>query len=146
MRPGVLVSLALFSTGCPTVDQGDPPVTPDTCHPDFLAFQTAGGVWDSAITPADTTKSCIQEGGCHRQEDGRSALRLVAKDRASLTPSEWQQNYDIITRFLNCFTPEASPFVTKPKTGEDPHGGGDLWTCDGTAEPCTMVEQWISGG
>ena len=112
----------------------------------MLAFQMEGGIWDTAIATTDTEKACTQEGGCHRREDGRSALRLIAKPRAELLQSDWQQNYDVISRFLNCSTPSASPFVTKPKTGEDPHGGGDLWTCDGTAEPCTMVELWIAGG
>ena len=85
--------------------------------------------------------------GCHATEDGRSALRLRAADRAALTDADWDANYDVVTRYLNCSTPSASPFITKPEAENDPHGGGDLWTCDGTScEPVMTVERWISGG
>jgi hypothetical protein len=140
-HPGVrrsLLLLALVASGCPTVDQGDPPVMPGSCRPSPATFEAE--IWPMAIATGDTN-SCMQAGGCHRREDGRSALRLVDNP----TPAQFTQNYDVVTRFLNCSTPEASPFITKPKSGEDPHSGGDLWTCDGTAEPCAMVEAWVSG-
>jgi hypothetical protein len=140
MRPGVLVFFGVLGLGtaCPTVDQGDPPVMPGSCRPDPGVF--ASEIFPTAIATGNA-QSCVQAGGCHRQEDGRSALRLVEDP----TAAELQQNYEVVVRFLNCSTPSASPFITKPKTGEDPHGGGDLWTCDGNAEPCTMVEAWVSG-
>jgi hypothetical protein len=36
-------------------------------------------------------------------------------------------NYNVVSRFLNCGTPEASSLLTKPLSGVDPHGGGDLF-------------------
>ena len=127
-----------LGTACPTVDQGDPPVTPGSCRPDPGLFETE--IYPMAIATGDSA-SCMQAGGCHRQQDGRSALRLIEDP----VGSQVLQNYDVVTRFLNCSTPSASPLITKPKTGEDPHGGGDLWTCDGSSEPCAMVEAWVSG-
>ena len=88
-----------------------------------------------------------------RVETARAARRfglgyaLRALSRELLTDADWQANYDVITRFLNCSTPSASPFITKPESGNDPHGGGDLWECTpGACEPITTVEQWIGGG
>lgn len=145
-----LVAACVMSVGlagCPTVDTGEVPVTPGLCRPDKNEFRREGGIWDVAIAPADQTKSCLQAMGCHATQDGRSALRLRAADRASLTDADWDANYDVVTRYLNCSTPSASPFITKPEGGNDPHGGGDLWTCDGSAcEPIQTVERWISGG
>jgi hypothetical protein len=135
-----------FLAGCPTIDVGDTPVEPPQCKPDSQKFQDPGGIWDVAIDPADQTKSCISQNGCHSQATGRSALRLVAKPRAQLSAAEWQTNYEVVTNFLNCSTPKESPFITKPLAGVDPHLGGDLWTCDSTScEPANTVEQWIAG-
>jgi hypothetical protein len=136
-----LLLLTLLA-GCPTIDVGDTPVEPPKCRPSTDTFQKAGGIWDVAIDPADQTKSCIAQNGCHSQATGRSALRLVTKPRAMLTAADWQTNYDVVTNFLNCSTPKESPFVTKPLAGVDPHLGGDLWT---GMEPANTVELWIEG-
>lgn len=146
MRAPLLV-LLLVLAGCPTVDVGDSPVTPGACRPDPGRFREPGGIWDVAIAPADSSKSCLGEAGCHAQATGRSALRLIAKARDQLTDGEWRQNYDVVTRFLNCSTPDASPFITKPRADVDPHGGGDLWVCTADeCEPIMTVETWIAGG
>ncbi len=125
-------------SGCPTVDVGNGPIAPGTCNPDPQKFQDE--IWPMAINPPDTAKSCIANAGCHSQGTGRSALRLVPMPATQL---EWSQNYDVVTRFLNCSTPEASPFITKPSAGGDPHGGGDLWTLG--VDPELKVEKWIGG-
>jgi hypothetical protein len=125
--------------GCPTVDVGDPPVAPGTCQPDRVVFEST--IYPMAIAPADATKSCVGMSGCHARDTGRSALRLIDPP---VTPGDWDSNYEVVTRFLNCGTPEASPFITKPQSGGDPHAGGDLW--DRGGEPALTVEQWISGG
>lgn len=141
MPSGFLAVLAgvLLMTGCPTVDQGEPPVTPGLCMPDPVLFETR--IWPEAIVaPAPSTTVTCLDAGCHRRADGRSALRLIPDPT---TPSDWSQNYDVVTRFLNCSTPSASPFLTKPGSSGDPHNGGDLW--DLGAAPALCVEQWISG-
>jgi hypothetical protein len=126
------------ASGCPTVDQGEPPVAPEACRPDPALFEST--IWPQAIAVADESKSCVAKAGCHARETGRSALRLIA---APANAVDFQQNYDAVTRFLNCSTPSASPFISKPTGGGDPHAGGDLWT-EGE-EPELTVERWISG-
>ena len=130
--------LALGATGCPTVDQGDPPVAPEPCRPDFAAFRDM--IWPVALAPADTTKSCVSEAGCHSRDTGRSALRLIEAPASDL---EHMANYEVVTRFLNCSSPDSSPLITKPAAGRDPHGGADLWTIG--MPPADLVEQWILG-
>jgi hypothetical protein len=137
--PGLLACVvALTATGCDTVDQGDVPVPPQACRPDPALFQST--IWPKAIAVEDQTKSCVGKAGCHARETGRSALRLIA---APANAADFQMNYDAVTRFLNCSTPTASPFISKPTSGGDPHAGGDLWI-EGQ-EPEATVERWIGG-
>ena len=107
------------SAGCPTVDLGETPVSPGSCRPDPAYFRDT--LWPEFIDPPDTAQSCVGESGCHRVEDGRSALRFATD------PIDDNRNYDVMTRFLNCGAPEASTALTKPLSGVDSHGGGDLF-------------------
>jgi hypothetical protein len=135
----VILGLVLVAgTGCPTVDLGETPVTPQPCRPDPGRFKNE--VWPMAIAPADMTKSCVGQAGCHARETGRSALRLIAMPQSD---ADYDSNYDIVTRFLNCSTPQSSQFITKPASGSDPHAGGDVWTAG--EGPALVVEQWIEG-
>ena len=141
MKRGLLL-LAL--AGCPTVDVGDTPVAPPLCRPSLQTFREPGGIWDTAIAPADTSRSCVSMDGCHSQATGRSGLRLIVRAREAFTEAEWALNLDVVARYLNCSTPSSSAFITKPEAGTDPHLGGDLWTCDGAScEPIRTVEAWI---
>ena len=133
-----VVLAACAAAACDTVDQGSVPVPPEACRPDPALFEST--VWPNAIAVADDTKSCVAKAGCHARETGRSALRLIA---APASKQDFQMNYDAVTRFLNCSTPNASPFVTKPTGGGDPHAGGDLWVSG--EEPEATVERWIGG-
>jgi hypothetical protein len=134
---GVVLATGL-AAGCDTVDQGSVPVPPEACRPDPTVFQST--IWPQAIGVADATKSCVGKAGCHARETGRSALRLIANP---VTKTDFDNNYDAVTRFLNCSTPTASPFISKPSAGGDPHAGGDLWTLG--SEPELTVEKWIAG-
>ena len=143
IRPRFLVyALVMWSgsalAGCPTVDQGDVPVPPPACRPDFVQFRDQ--IWPMAIAPADQAKSCVAQNGCHSRETGRSALRLIPMPASD---QEFQMNYDVVTRFLNCNSPSSSSFITKPSSGADPHSGGDLW--DPAVDPALLVETWIGG-
>ncbi|MBP6839225.1 MAG: hypothetical protein KBG28_21080 [Kofleriaceae bacterium] len=125
--PAVVVAAA--ATGCPTVDLGDEPQDVGQCRPDRQYFQDV--IWPEFLVPADPNRSCIGDGtgGCHDASQGRSAFRLIIPS-GSATP-DYGRNYDVTTRFLNCGTPEASPLLTKPLSGRDVHGGGDLFTATG---------------
>ena len=116
---GVGLALLLLP-GCPTVDLGETPVSPGACRPDPAYFEEF--IWPEFIDVADNEKSCVSEGGCHQLENGRSAFRV------SLTePIDFSANYNVATRFLNCGTPDSSSLLTKPLSGVDSHGGGDIF-------------------
>jgi hypothetical protein len=125
-----------LAAGCPTVDLGDAPVAPGSCRPDPGYFRDV--IWPEMLAPADQERSCVAEPGCHRQEDGRSALRLIAEP---MTPADHDDNYDVVTAFLNCGSPGASALLTKPESGTDSHGGGDLF--DPGSEPSTAFLGWF---
>jgi hypothetical protein len=125
----VLAAVAVLAgLGCPTVDLGESPPAPGLCRPDLAYFKTV--VWPELIDNPTPERGCIAEAGCHQQANGRSALRFITQ--APLSDPDLNQNFEVATRFLNCGTPEASSFVTKPLSGIDPHGGGDLFS---TADP-----------
>lgn len=115
----VCAAFTALLSGCPTVDLGDTPDQPGSCMPAFAYFQDT--MWPQYFSPSDTSKSCVSAAGCHRASDGRSALRFQTD------PVDDQSNYDVVTRFLNCGSPESSAALTKPLSGVDPHGGGDLF-------------------
>lgn len=117
---GVALSTLLLA-GCPTVDLGETPVSPGACRPDPAYFEEF--IWPEFIDTADEEKSCVAEGGCHQLENGRSAFRVSTNP-----PIDFQANYNVTTRFLNCGTPSASSLLTKPVSGVDSHGGGDLFS------------------
>jgi hypothetical protein len=122
--PLALISL-LAVTACPTVDLGEMPPAAGLCRPPIAYYQDV--VWPEFLAPSgDTERSCVAAAGCHQRDNGRSALRLLSAE--PLSAADHQQNYDVVTRFLNCGTPEASTLLTKPLSGVDPHGGGDLVT------------------
>ncbi|HYU15365.1 MAG TPA: hypothetical protein VEL05_04820 [Candidatus Acidoferrum sp.] len=130
-----LVTCAVFGTGCPTVDLGETPVSPGSCRPDPGYYREV--MWPEFFAPADEARSCVAASACHRIEDGRSALRLETAD-----PVDQDHNYDIVSRFLDCGAPEASSTLTKPLSGVDPHGGGDLFG-PGSAPEATFLE-WFA--
>jgi hypothetical protein len=120
----LLASLVLLA-GCPTVDLGELPVSPGACRPDPAFFEER--IWPEFIDTGDMATSCVAEGGCHQLENGRSAFRVSVAQ-----PIDYSANYNVVSRFLNCGTPSASPLLTKPISTVDSHGGGDLFA-PGTA-------------
>lgn len=115
-----LLVLSIALAGCPTVDLGEMPVSPGACRPDPAYYRDV--IWPEVLAPSDTARSCVSQGGCHQLENGRSAFRVSVG-----TPIDHDSNYNVVTRFLNCGTPEASSLLTKPLSGVDSHGGGDLF-------------------
>ena len=67
---------------------------------------------------ADRTNGCGRSSSCHERAHG------VAFDLADPASSA---NYRVSLNYLNCGQPRQSPLLTKPLTGEDGHGGGDLF-------------------
>lgn len=130
LASGVLgIATVLTVAGCPTVDLGEVPPGIDLCRPDRLEYETV--IWPTYLASADTAKSCVATSGCHDSTNGRSALRLEVNVAAD--PSAHDRNYSVVTRFLNCGTPDASALLTKPIAGIDSHGGGDIF--NDTSDP-----------
>jgi len=127
----LLTTVALATAACPGVDLGEEPPPPPTCRPDPLYFEQI--IWPEFLAPADPARSCVDEAACHRDSDGRSALRLDVANPAS--------NYSIVTRFLNCGSPLDSSLWTKPVSMVGPHGGGDQFDA---AELQATFETWFN--
>jgi hypothetical protein len=127
----LLPSLALLP-GCPTVSLGDTPSELGQCNPkggpDYFNQQ----IWPNYIV-SNGGRSCI-EAGCH-DEKGGNVLKFTAN------PMDIE-NYRSAQAQLNCNTPEASPFLTKPLAGETSHGGGDIFTND-QAPPVDVFLAWF---
>jgi hypothetical protein len=138
IRTAALLGVLLGATGCPTVDLGDSPPDPGVCRPDPQYFRDV--IWPEYLASTDTAKSCVMNAGCHAADTGRSALRLetdVATDMGAL-----DRNYQVVTRFLNCGSPDASSLLTKPLSTEDQHGGGDIY--DPADAEVSAFETWFT--
>ncbi len=133
----LLPAMTLSLAACPTVDLGEEPVAPGACRPDPAYFESV--VWpDFVAAVPEPARSCIASAGCHDSENnGRSSLRFQ-----TASPVNFQLNYDIITRFLNCASPESSAALTKPQSGVVSHGGGDLFD-SGSGAASTFLE-WFA--
>lgn len=127
--------LATLLAACPTVDLGETPPDTGQCRPDRQYFEDV--IWPEFIAPPAAASSCVAAAGCHETSTGRSAFRVDG-----IEPIDLSANYDVVTRFLNCGTPGASPLLTKPLAGIEAHGGGDIFSS--TADPAvTAFEAWF---
>jgi hypothetical protein len=120
------------------VDLGEDLVEPGVCHPDPTYFRDH--IWPEYLAPsgANAAKSCVGQNGCHAADTGRSALRLETNPDAA----GMQRNYDVVIRFLNCSSPDASKLLTKPLAGEDSHGGGDIFA-DNSDPAVVTFDMWF---
>ena len=112
------MACAIALCGCPTVDLGDEPPGVGVCNPmgGLLYFQNE--IVPNYLKLPDRTNGCGRSSSCHERAHG------VAFDLANPTSSA---NYRVALAYLNCGQPRQSPLLTKPLTGEDGHGGGDLF-------------------
>jgi hypothetical protein len=107
----------VFLAGCPTVDLGDTPTDIGLCNPAGGASYFQDQIWPSFVVRTDPDRSCAKS-GCHVA--GGNGLDFPI-------PVDYPAAYRRTQIYLNCGTPEASLFLTKPLAGIDPHGGGDLF-------------------
>ena len=110
------LGLALLA-GCPTVDLGDTPTEIGLCNPAGGAQYFQDQIWPSFVVRTAPEMSCAQ-GGCHVA--GGNGLDFPM-------PVDYASAYTRTQLYLNCGAPDASPLLTKPLAGIDPHGGGDLF-------------------
>jgi hypothetical protein len=123
---GALACLGLTHlAGCPTVDLGDTPTEIGLCNPAGGLSYFQDQIWPKYVL--NTTKSCAQV-SCHVA--GGNGLDYPM-------PVDYPTAYRRTQIYLNCGTPAASPFLTKPIAGTDPHAGGDIFA--GMTDPTVQV-------
>jgi hypothetical protein len=115
-----LVGLAGLETlsGCPTVDLGDTPTEIGLCNPAGGVQYFQEQIWPNYVIRTNPTKSCSVVGTCH--VGGGNGLDFPAQ-------IDYAVSYKRSQIYLNCGTPAASLFLTKPLAGVEPHSGGDLF-------------------
>jgi hypothetical protein len=107
-------------TGCPTVDLGDTPPDIGLCNPAGGIDYFRDKVWPEYVVRTDPNKACTKAGACHNEAGGNAlGFKTMPVDDAF--------NYRQTQIYLNCGTPSASELFTKPVSGMDLHGGGDLF-------------------
>jgi hypothetical protein len=117
IRHGAYACCILLLCGCPTVDLGDQPPDPGLCTPagGYAYFQS--DIATNYLKLADRTNGCGRNSMCHEVH----APAFDLNDPGSATNYRAAQNYLLCGAYLQ------SPLLTKPLTGQDGHGGGDLF-------------------
>jgi len=103
--------------GCPTVDLGDTPTDIGRCNPAGGEQYFQDQIWPGYVVRTNPDKSCAKV-GCHVA--GGNGLDFPAQ-------VDYPAAYKRSQAFLNCGTPAASGFLTKPLAGIEAHGGGDIF-------------------
>lgn len=116
----------LLLAGCPTVDLGDTPTEVGLCNPAGGVAYFESQIWPSFVTRPTASQSCSTI-NCHVA--GGNGLDFPQ-------PVDYPAAYKRAQIYLNCGTPSASLFLTKPLTGIDPHQGGDIF---GMSDPAVQI-------
>jgi hypothetical protein len=103
-------------TGCPTVDLGDTPTEIGLCNPPGGLAYFQDQIWPKYVN--NPKNSCAQA-SCHIA--GGNGLDFPAQ-------VDYPASYKRSQIYLNCGTPSASLFLTKPLAGIDAHSGGDIFS------------------
>lgn len=112
-----LVGLEVLA-GCPAVDLGDTPTEIGLCNPAEGVQYFQDQIWPNYVIRNGGATSCANPGSCHVA--GGNGLDFPM-------PVDYPTAYKRSQIYLNCGTPDASPFLTKPLAGIDAHGGGDIF-------------------
>jgi hypothetical protein len=108
------------------VDLGDTPTEIGLCNPPGGVQYFQDQIWPNFVQ-RDPANACTRAGSCHVA--GGNGLDFP-------NPVDYPAAYRRSQIYLNCGTPMASLFLTKPLTGIDQHGGGDLF---GSGDPQVQV-------
>jgi predicted CxxxxCH...CXXCH cytochrome family protein len=113
--------------GCPTVDLGDTPTEIGLCNPAGGVAYFQDQIWPNYIRPNDAAKTCART-GCH--SGGGTGLDYPLQ-------VDYVAAFKRTQLYLNCGTPAASPFLTKPLAGIEAHSGGDIFAS--TDDPAVKI-------
>src|SRR5688500_4431488 len=113
---------AVLHAGCPTVDLGDTPTDINLCNPAGGQDYFVSDIYPNFIkgdTPGDS-KSCTQNNRGHSEGNGPElTIRFQPRRDENF-------NFRQAQLFLNCVNEDMSLLPTKPLTGSDAHGDGNL--------------------
>jgi hypothetical protein len=123
---GLWLGLVLLA-GCPTVDLGDTPTEIGLCNPAGGLPYFQDQIWPRYVVRTDPKTQCNQA-NCHIA--GGNGLDFP-------NPVDYATAYKRVQIYLNCGTPSASSFLTKPLAGIDAHSGGDIFA--GLSDPAVQV-------
>jgi len=115
---GISVGTIALLAGCPTVDLGDTPTEIGLCNPAGGVQYFQDQIWPKYVQGA--SKSCTTA-MCH--VNGGNGLDYPGA-------VDYPAFYRRTQLYLNCGTPSASLFLTKPLGGVEPHGGGDIFASE----------------
>ena len=126
--PACVGSLCLaLLAGCPTVDLGDTPTEIGLCNPAGGEAYFEQQIWPNYVIRNGAATSCAKV-GCHVA--GGNGLDFPAQ-------VDYPAAYRRSQIYLNCGSPEASLFLTKPLAGIDAHSGGDIFP--DTNDPAVQI-------
>jgi len=114
---GLALTAVTALAGCPTVDLGDTPTEIGLCNPAGGLAYFQAQIWPNIIDRGAAANSCAKV-ACH--VGGGNGLEFPMT-------IDYPTAYKRTQIYLNCGSPEASLFLTKPLAGIDPHSGGDLF-------------------
>ena len=117
----------LLLGGCPTVDLGDTPTEVGLCNPAGGLSYFQSQIWPNYVQRPVADQTCARS-SCHVA--GGNALEFP-------NPIDFPTAYRRVQVYLNCGSPESSLFLTKPLTGVEPHGGGDIFS--GPGDPAVQI-------
>ena len=123
---GVGLGFLAFLAGCPTVDLGDTPTEVGLCNPAGGLQYFQDQIWPNFVVRGNAADSCAKV-GCH--VSGGNGLDFPAV-------VDYAAAYKRAQIYLNCGTPAASLFLTKPLAGIDQHGGGDVFA---SGDPAVQI-------
>ena len=121
------LTFGVLLPGCPTVDLGDTPTEIGLCNPSGGVQYFQDQIWPKYIVRGAADLGCAK-GGCHVA--GGNGLDFPM-------PVDYPTAYKRSQIYLNCGTPSASSFLTKPLAGIDPHGGSDIFPS--ASDPAVQV-------
>ncbi len=109
------------------MDLGDAPTEIGLCNPAGGLAYFQNQIWPNYVVRDNAATSCYQA-NCHIE--GGNGLDFPS-------PVDYPTAYKRVQIYLNCGMPSASPFLTKPLAGTDPHGGGDIFAS--LSDPAVQV-------
>ena len=131
-KPCVIALAVTLLGGCPTVDLGATPSDIGQCNPKGGLQYFQDQIWPNYIQN-NGNRSCIDTTGACHAENGGNVMTFKTM------PVNYSANYKSVQIQLNCNTPDASLFLTKPLANIEDHTGGPIFADENVAAVKTFL-------